>query len=193
MRMIYNGYVYESTLMEMPEMISLEDEDVYYENKHRELLSKTDELDSIYSSGVDFTIRTGPNNYSWYNLLSITENDELLGYSQFKMFHGLNLPNTAIQIKISYLREESRGLGYMSIGYEYLLDYYGCIVSDTQLTDESFGLYVKLSKKYRSGVYDMKSKSFTEMKFDSPEYADLDSKAYSNGDSNKFMLVLMKH
>lgn len=192
MRMLYRGYVYESTLLEMPEMISVGDDDDYYDRKHTELLSRTEEVDSIYSSGVDFSIRTGATGYSGYNVLSITEGDELLGYSKFRNFPVLELPTGAIQIEMTYMREGSRGMGYMSMGYEYLLKHFGCIVSDFQLTDDSFGLYVKLSKKYRSGVYDRKSSTFTEMKFDGPEYTALDSAAYANGESNQYLLVLLK-
>ena len=192
MRMLYKGYVYESTLLEMPEMISVGDDDGYYDRKHNEYLSRTEEVDSIYSSGVDFSIRTGTKGYIGYDVLSITEGDELLGYSKFKKFPAEGLPSGSIQIEMTYMREGSRGMGYMSMGYEYLIGYFGCIVSDFQLTDESFGLYVKLSKKYRSGVYDRKSRSFTEMKFDGPEYTALDSAAYSAGTSDQYLLVLMK-
>lgn len=190
MKLAYKGFIYESTLLEMPNRISLDDDQITSnaESAIEKLLANTEEVDSQFADGVDWSIRESTNGA---DALIISNNaGEPLGYVKFTKLHTIK---NAIIIIMTYLYENSRGYGIMSKGYEYLINYYGTIVSDSDLTDDSYNLYSKLAKKYNSYIYDYDNKSILPIKFESDEYNTLDTKAHIDGTNNNYRVVISKN
>jgi hypothetical protein len=180
----------KSTLMEMPNRInSLEDDDDYRLKEIEKMADATEEVDSQYYQGTDWSIREYKSEPT-RGMLYITDKDQPVGYVKFNKFHSI--PN-AIWIQFTYLIENSRGEGLMSKGYEYLLNYFGALVSDTDITDDSANLYYKLSQKYKSGIFNNRTKEFKEMKFDSPEYLQIEKEAHIAGTSKDILWVIIKN
>jgi len=190
MLFLYKGYVYESTLLEMPSLISLDDDELA-QNAPKEidkLLANSNEVDSKFSHGVDWSIRESTTNAC---ILFISDAmEEPIGYVKFNKMY--TLPN-AITISMTYLYEDHRGQGIMSTAYEYLLDYYGVIVSDSNLTDDSTNLYRKLARKYHSYIYDYRNKKLMNFKFESDGYNKFEEKAYIEGTSGDYRIVISKN
>lgn len=190
MKLVYKNFLYEATLLEMPSLISLDDDELEG-NAQREidkLLANSEEVDSKFEHGVDWSIRESTTNAC---ILFISDAmEEPLGYVKFNKMHSI--PN-AIAISMTYLYEANRGQGIMSIGYEYLLDHYGIIVSDSDLTDDSVNLYRKLANKYHSYLYDYKNKKLLNLKFESEEYNAFETKAYIEGTSGNYRVVISKN
>lgn len=69
-------------------------------------------------------------------------------------------PN-AKRIKFSYIVNELRGKGIMKFSYEYIINKYGAILSDEEMTNDSTGLYLSLAKnpKYILELYDSANKT----------------------------------
>lgn len=175
--------------MEMPNLISLDDDELAgnAESAIDKLLANTEEVDSQFSNGVDWSIREADNNAC---ILYISDaQDNPLGYVKYNKM--VTIPN-AIIIQMTFLYEDNRGQGIMSTGYEYLLNYYGVIVSDSDLTDDSYNLYEKLAKKYPSYVLDYKQNKILPIKFQSPEYTELETKAHVEGTSGNYRVVVSK-
>lgn len=189
MKFAYKGFIYESTLLEMPNLISM-DNDYYAKHTPKaieKLLADSEEVDSQYADGVDWSIRESKTNA---NILYISDNlEEPLGYVKFVKLATIK---NAITIMMTFLYEEHRGQGIMSKGYEYLLNYYGTIVSDYDLTDDSTALYEKLAQKYNSYVYDYAKKEILNIKYDSPEYQKLWEKSYVDGTAGNYRIVISK-
>lgn len=190
MKFAYKGFIYESTLLEMPNLISLDDDEYAgnAESAINKLLANTEEVDSQFHHGVDWSIREST---SGADAMIISNNaGEPIGYVKFTKLHTIQ---NAIIIIMTYLYEHSRGEGIMSQGYEYLVNYYGTIVSDSDLTDDSYRLYEKLAKKYNSYVYDYDEKTIMPIKFQSDEYNALDKKAHIDGTNNNYRIVISKN
>lgn len=177
----------------MPNLISLDDDELASNTERaiEKLLANTEEVDSQFSDGVDWSIRESTNGANGADALIISNNaGEPLGYVKFTKLHTIK---NAIIIIMTYLYEDRRGEGIMSRGYEYLINYYGTIVSDSDLTDDSYNLYSKLSKKYNSYIYDYDNKSILPIKFESDEYNTLDTKAHIDGTNNNYRVVISKN
>lgn len=190
MKMIYKGYVYESTLLEMPSLITLDDDELG-DNAPREidrLLANSEEVDSQFAHGVDWSIRESTTNACILYISNAME--EPLGYVKFNKMY--TIPN-AIVISMTYLYEDNRGQGIMSTGYEYLLNHYGVLVSDSDLTDDSTNLYRKLTSKYHSYLYDYRNKKLLNIKFESEEYNAFETKAHIEGTSGDYRVVISKN
>lgn len=119
--------------------------------------------------------------------LFLKNGSEIIALCCFFFYEHLNKKVPAIDIVV--VSEEFRRKGIVNFFYEYLLEKYTCLISGICLNknfrkiDGSFGLWMKLFKKYSHGIFNMFENKIEEYSF---------YKAFKSSKNLKRRLVIWK-
>lgn len=82
-----------------------------------------------------------------FEIFVLNADDEIMGF-----FRGTK-NQSLISFNLVYFKDEFRGLGYGTDIYKYFLDNNYIIKSDSEITDSTESLYLKLSKEYKTLLF----------------------------------------
>jgi hypothetical protein len=189
MKIVYRETIYESTLLEMPARAPSQGAGEYTDE--RELKDMNNMYDPMHQNVV-LEKKIGELTYyileekAYKNSGNIfaTKDGGFIGYITFEHFKkDYDYPN-AVVVDFTFLLSKFRGSGIMVDAYRILIDHYGAVVSDRDLTPESNAIYMKLAKEYKPFIF---NGEFVE-DFDFTNMAKLKETGNYNNDRVRFML-----
>lgn len=171
MKIWYKGLIYESTLLEMPSRAPSMGAGEYTDE--RELKGMNDSYDPMRQNVVahnkigelDYYILE-TKGYKNSGHLYVIKGDGFIGYIDFNWFRKDPEHPNAVLVDFTYLLSKYRGSGIMVDAYRMLINHYGAVVSDKDLTAESDAIYKKLAKEFTPMIFDgedVQNIDFTDM------------------------------